>query len=204
MRANTRFWNKIAEKYAKTPIADEAAYQHKLGRTRSYFTPQTEVFEIGCGTGSTALLHAPFVHHIRATDASDAMLAIARTKAESAGVSNVTFEQMFAEDIHGPVDVVMAMSVLHLLPNRDEVIARIFAALKPGGVFISSTACLMDEMWYLAPVLPMGRIFGQIPYVSFFKASTLRTNIQSAGFELVEDWQPGPKKALFLVARRPL
>lgn len=203
MKSDTRFWNKIAPKYAKTPIADEAAYQHKLERTRSYFTPDATVLEIGCGTGSTALLHAPFVKDILATDFAEGMLEIARTKAEADGASNVRFENTSAEAVDGTFDVVMAMSVLHLLPNRAEVTERIFRVLKPGGYFISSTTCLMDEMWYLLPVLPLGRIIGQIPYVAFFTADTLRKNLEAAGFEIVEDWQPAPKKALFLVAKKP-
>ena len=203
MKSDTRFWNKIAPKYAKTPIADEAAYQHKLERTRSYFTPDATVLEIGCGTGSTALLHAPFVKEILATDFADEMLDIARSKAEAEGITNVRFEHMNADAIDGSFDVVMAMSVLQLVPNRAEVIERIFRVLKPGGHFISSTTCLMDEMWYLLPVLPLGRIIGQIPYVAFFTADTLRKNLETAGFEIVEDWQPAPKKALFLVAKKP-
>ena len=203
MKSDTRFWNKIAPKYAKTLIADEAAYQHKLERTRSYFTPDATVLEIGCGTGSTALLHAPFVKEILATDFADEMLDIARSKAEAEGITNVRFEHMNADAIDGSFDVVMAMSVLQLVPNRAEVIERIFRVLKPGGHFISSTTCLMDEMWYLLPVLPLGRIIGQIPFVAFFTADTLRKNLESAGFEIVEDWQPAPKKALFLVAKKP-
>ena len=161
------------------------------------------MLEIGCGTGSTALLHAPFVKEILATDFADEMLDIARSKAEAEGITNVRFEHMNADAIDGSFDVVMAMSVLQLVPNRAEVIERIFRVLKPGGHFISSTTCLMDEMWYLLPVLPLGRIIGQIPYVAFFTADTLRKNLETAGFEIVEDWQPAPKKALFLVAKKP-
>jgi ubiquinone/menaquinone biosynthesis C-methylase UbiE len=57
MAQATQFWNKIAEKYSQQPIADEAAYQKKLAVTRDYFRPDMEVLEIGCGTGSTAILH---------------------------------------------------------------------------------------------------------------------------------------------------
>ena len=64
MAQATQFWDKIAEKYSQQPIADEAAYQKKLAVTRDYFRPDMEVLEIGCGTGSTAILHAPYVKHI--------------------------------------------------------------------------------------------------------------------------------------------
>ncbi len=64
MDQSARFWDKIAERYSKRPIVDEAAYQKKLQVTREYFRPDMEVLEFGCGTGSTAITHAPYVKHI--------------------------------------------------------------------------------------------------------------------------------------------
>ena len=60
MTQSTKFWGKIADRYAKQPITDEATYQKKLQVTREYFQPEMEVLEFGCGTGSTAILHAPY------------------------------------------------------------------------------------------------------------------------------------------------
>ncbi len=64
MVAPAGFWDRIAERYAKQPIADEAAYQKKLQVTRDYFRPDMAVLEFGCGTGSTAIAHAPYVKHV--------------------------------------------------------------------------------------------------------------------------------------------
>ena len=58
-----------------------------------------EVLEFGCGTGSTALAHAPFVRHILATDISEKMLEIARAKAADGSVHNVTFQQGTLDDL---------------------------------------------------------------------------------------------------------
>ena len=57
MTQAAQFWDKVADKYSKQPIADEAAYQQKLAVTRNYFRPDMEVLEIGCGTGSNG--HPP-------------------------------------------------------------------------------------------------------------------------------------------------
>ena len=78
MYQEASFWDRHAEGYSKRPIADDAAYQKKLKVTREYFQPDMEVLEFGCGTGSTAISHAPFVKHIRATDISSKMIEIAR------------------------------------------------------------------------------------------------------------------------------
>ena len=65
-----KFWDWIAERYARTPVADEASYKKKLQITQDYLRPGMEVLEFGCGTGSTALIHAPHVKHIHAIDIS--------------------------------------------------------------------------------------------------------------------------------------
>jgi len=61
MDQSAKFWDKIAERYSKRPIADEAAYEKKLQVTREYFRPDMEVLEFACGTGSTAIEVAPLV-----------------------------------------------------------------------------------------------------------------------------------------------
>ncbi len=198
-----RFWDRIAEKYARSPVSDQAAYERKLEITRRYLTLESEVLELGCGTGSTALLHAPFVEHIQATDISEKMIGIAREKA--AGVENVTFERASVEDIDAPAagyDAVLALNLLHLLHDRDAAIAKVHRLLKPGGVFISGTFCAAGVMWLLWPVLKIGGLFGRLPYVGFFPKSALLRSLERAGFEIVEDWHPGPRKAAFIVARK--
>ena len=77
MSQDKAFWDRIARKYAQDPIADQTSYEHKLEKTRAHFTPGSRVLEYGCGTGSTAILHAPHVREIVATDLSDEMIAIA-------------------------------------------------------------------------------------------------------------------------------
>ena len=75
---NAAFWDKAAEKYAKSAIADPDAYEYTLGRTRTYLKPTDNVLELGCGTGSTALVLASDVAKISAVDISKGMLEIAR------------------------------------------------------------------------------------------------------------------------------
>ena len=84
------FWDKIAPKYAKKPVADPAAYEAKLDRVRALLRAEDRVLEIGCGTGSTALTLAPNVAEITATDISGGMIAIAEDKHAAAGVENAS------------------------------------------------------------------------------------------------------------------
>lgn len=206
MSATAKFWNRMAKGYAKSSIADQASYEHKLELTRSYFTPETEVVEIACGTGSTALLHAPHVKHILATDISENMLAIAREKAAAQNITNVTFECTPLEDLtvpDGSVDMVMAHSILHLLPKPEAAIAHAHRMLKPGGLFVSSTVCLQDGLGFFRYILPIARAVGYAPpHVGFMKGTELAAMIEQAGFSLEHNWRPGPKKAVFIIARK--
>jgi len=207
MHKEAKFWNKIAEKYSKEPISDEDAYQKKLKITQGYFTPETEVLELGCGTGSTALIHAPFVKHIRAIDVSSNMLEIARGKADDQGIENITFEVAACDELNIPdasIDVVMGMSILHLLDDKEALMAKVYRMLKPGGVFVSSTACLTGFMKMLKPIIPIGAIFGKMPeVVKFFSSKELEKSLIDAGFVIDYQWQPDKGMAVFIVAKKP-
>jgi len=201
-----RFWDWIARRYARQPIGDEASYRQKLKVAQGYFRPDMAAVEIGCGTGSTAIEHAPHLKRILALDISAKMLEIARERAAQAGVENVEFTQASARDLSAlaaDCDVVMAYSILHLVEDRDAVIRDAFRILKPGGVFVTSTACLADGMNWLRPIAWIGRRLGLLPAVTFFSREDLRASIRAAGLEIDHDWRPGPRKAVFIVALKP-
>ena len=102
MTASERFWDKTAEKYSKSPVSDEATYQKKLAETQRFFRPDMRVLEFGCGTGTTAIHHAPHVAHIDAIDISGNMLEIARGRAREAGIDNVTFSRGTLSEFNAP------------------------------------------------------------------------------------------------------
>lgn len=197
------FWNFIAPRYARQPIADEASYRHKLDLTRSYLAPDMRVLEFGCGTGSTALLHAPHVAAITGIDYSPRMIEIARGKTEDA--PNVTFEVSTIEEWEAPdasYDVVMGMSILHLVADHRAVIAKVGRLLKPGGLFVSSTACIGD-MTGIAPMLmPLVGALRLVPRVRSLTVDGLEQDLRTVGYKIEERWQPAPSKAVFFIARK--
>lgn len=202
---DTRFWDNIADSYSRKPVADEEAYEIKLSITREYLTPNAKVFEFGCGTGSTALRHAPFVGHVDATDLSPEMIAIARQKADEAGVSNVNFytaDIASMEPQEETYDVILGLSILHLVKDKDAVMRKVHRMLKPGGVFVTSTACLGDHQGYLRPVLSLMRWIGKAPFVATFTQEDLIDAHNRAGFQIVHQWHPKKDAALFLIARK--
>lgn len=202
-KSSPRFWDRTAKRYARKPVPDEAIYQRKLAITREYLRPDMSVMEFGCGTGSTALAHAPYVTHVHAIDFSAKMIEIAKAKADAAGIGNVTFTQSGIEEFDAPdasYDVILGLSVLHLLEDRKAAIAKVHRLLKLRGVFVSSTACIADMLPLFRYVAPAGRALGFLPYVDIFTGRELAADLHEAGFAIEHQWQPGRKQAVFIVA----
>jgi ubiquinone/menaquinone biosynthesis C-methylase UbiE len=173
METSPKFWDKIADKYSRQPIADEESYQKKLAKSQTYFRPDMELLEFGCGTGGTAIIHAPHVKRIRAVDISPKMIEIARSKADAARVTNVDFEVQTIETLdapHGSFDAILGMSIMHLVEDKDAVLKKVFRLLKPGGAFTRED---------------------------------LLESIKETGFEIDYDWRPAKSKVAFVVAKKP-
>ncbi|RIJ21347.1 class I SAM-dependent methyltransferase [Henriciella barbarensis] len=206
-KSDQRFWDRLAAKYASQPISDQETYEQKLAITRKYLTPKSSVFEFGCGTGSTALLHAPYVDYILATDLAQNMLDVGRVKAAEADIQNVDFQRIgieeFDPDGHS-FDVVLGLNILHLCRDPEAVTKKVHALLKPGGYFIQSTVCLKDGFSLLRFLIPAMKLAGKAPHVTFLSKTDLDRLLDEAGFEQVESFYPDKKgiTAHFIVARK--
>ena len=164
-----------------------------------------EVLEFGCGTGATAISHAPCVKHIQAIDISSRMIEIAQGKAAASNVNNVTFTRAAVDELSVPdqtFDAVLGLSILHLLENKEDVISRIWKMLKPGGIFVSSTACIGDTLNVFKFIAPIGEFFRLLPPIRVFKRSELEESLKNVGFDIDYQWQPGSGKAVFIVAKK--
>jgi 2-polyprenyl-3-methyl-5-hydroxy-6-metoxy-1,4-benzoquinol methylase len=206
MNSSARFWNRMASRYSKKPVPDEEIYNKKIEITQSYLRPDMNLLEFGCGTGSTALTHASLVNHILAIDFSEKMIGIAEAKRQSANIQNVDFERRTIEHLNAAehsFDIVLGLSILHLLDSWEETIQKVYSLLKPGGCFISSTACIADSMKLFKFIAPIGRSIGLLPELAIFTRAELVQGFYSTGFSLEREWQPGKNQAIFIVAKKP-
>lgn len=211
MQTSATFWDKAAAKYAKSPIEDMDAYLYTLDRTRSYLRADDRILEVGCGTGSTALLLSENVAHITASDSAPNMIAIAKSKAADKAVKNVDFLVAEATDdtVNGaPFDALLAHNLIHLLPNLDAFMDAASQLVQPGGVFISKTVCQIGtgaplKYRLIKYLLPVMQWLGKAPYVNFMDAKTLEDKIQAAGFEIIETGNyPITAMSRYIVARK--
>lgn len=207
MNQSEKFWNKIAEKYSRAPVSDEATYQKKLAETQTYFSSDMHVLEFGCGTGTTAIYHAPYVRHIDAIDIAENMLTIGRSKAESADIDNITFHQGTLEQFNADtasLDVVLGLNIIHLLPDRHSALTEVARILKPGGVFVSSTVCLSNSyLRFIKWLAPLGKLIGLMPDLYVMSEEELANEIIQAGFSIESQWHHGSKNiGVFIIAKK--
>lgn len=209
MKDAATFWDKVAPKYAQDPIKDLAAYEYTLERTKSYLGTDDRVLEVGCGTGSTALLIAPDVREIIGTDVSPAMIEIAASKARAGGITNATFQTSTARDatkVPDVVDAVLGFNLFHLVHGAEDIFSDIYKILPKGGHFISKTPCLGDKSvglkrYLFKAMIPPMQWFGKAPYVHFYTHKEYEDALKFAGFDIVEAGN-FPAISRYVVARK--
>lgn len=204
-----RFWNRHARGYAAKAVGDQAAYEHKLALTRAGLAPEMRVLEVGCGTGTTALYHAPNVAQIDGVDYSTEMVDIARQKARDAGIENARFAASCIEDWPAPhpeglYDAALAMSILHLVPDPHAALVTLRRNLKDGARLYASTVVLREMggvMWLVARALRIIAPTGLLPSVRLLSCEELEDMMLRAGFEIETCWRPREKGSVFHIAR---
>jgi ubiquinone/menaquinone biosynthesis C-methylase UbiE len=207
--AEAAFWNELAERYARQPVANPSAFEGKIAITRSRMKPSDVVLDVGCGTGSLALRLAPSAAAVHGLDVSSEMIRIARSKAQAEGAENVSFhvgpfDDTFQRFEPESLDGICAYSLLHLLADRPAALHRVYRLLKPGGFFVSSTVCLGQSWVPYRPILRAMRWLGKAPRVSMLRKRVLEEELRSAGFAGLAQPDVGAESTIaFLVAEKP-
>lgn len=212
MTAAQKFWDKQAAKYDDGERRFEPVFDTVLARTRSLLHETDAVLDFGCATGTKTLALAPCVEKIHGLDFSKEMIHEATRRQREAGIDNAVFTRgtLFGcEFPEGHFDRIVSYGVLHLLEDSDAAIRRIRALLKPGGLFVATTACMKDPMALRSRLefgffLLVKRLRLVQLHVELMTVADVENLVERAGFELVE------KEAIFhgitisyLVARKP-
>lgn len=142
------YWDEQASAFDDEPDhglrhpAVRAAWTDLLGRLMP--PAPAAVADLGCGTGSLAVVLAQAGYEVHGLDGSDRMLAAAREKARAAGVEM----ELRSGDAAAPpyarasFDVVLDRHVLWALPDPSDALARWSRLLRPGGRLV-----LIEGRW---------------------------------------------------------
>jgi arsenite methyltransferase len=195
--------------------------------------PGEVVLDLGSGGGIDVLLSARRVGptgKAYGLDMTDEMLALARTNAARAGVTNVEFLKGEMEHIPLPdagVDVVISNCVVNLAPDKDRVLAEAFRVLRPGGRFavsdivvrgpvpaeirrsvelwIGCVAGALDEAEYRLKLAKAGFVDIEVEPTRVYRVEDARELLAGAGFD-VDALAPaldGTFMSAFVRARKP-
>ncbi len=179
---------------------------HTLDHTKAHLSGDNNVLEVGCGTGTTALLLADCVKQITASDISANMIDIATNKANDQQVVNINFIQatLFDDTLEkNSFDVILALNFLHLLEDLPAAIKRLNELLKPEGKFISKTICMADQNRLWRVLIHFMQKLGIAPYVNFLKVAELEEIIANTDFRIIETRVfSSTSPSRFIVARK--
>jgi len=209
MKSET-MWDQLAKNW-DAPDVSLGENDHKIiEMTKKHLNPSSVVLDYGCATGSIALEIASMAKEVYGIDISSNMIEIAKSKADERNIKNIGFARtaIFDESLkEGTFDVILSLSILHLVENPTQVVGRIKQLLKPGGVFISATPCLGEKTFVSVlmniPIFVLSKM-GLIPSIIFFSGSGLTATITNEGFQIVEqeDLSVRPLRECFIVARK--
>lgn len=169
------YWSKLAGTYdeeADHGLGPQAIREAWLGRMREWMPGEpSDVADLGCGTGSLAVLAAGLGHRVTGVDFADAMIERAAEKAYECGVKVRFVVGDAAEPPLSPasVDVVLVRHVLWALPDPEAALERWHEALRSGGRFV-----LVEGAWSTGAGLPSERVVELLaPYADDVDAELL-------------------------------
>ena len=188
------FWDNQARRFDDSEKHFEQANQELIAKTMEYLGSNDNVLDLGCGTGTKTLRLAETAKHIHGLDFSSEMISTAIKKKNELKITNVSFSQgtIFNTDLmKSSFERIVAYSLIHLLEESEAVIQRIHELLKPGGLFISETACFKEKMdlkmrLEVSAFLFMKRL-GIFPlHLNMYKITDLEYLIISQNFKIIK------------------
>jgi len=194
MNKSQIFWDKQAKRYDYSERQFEPVFNEVIAKTKEYLNANDNVLDFGCATGTKTLELAGATNQILGIDISDEMIKEATKKKKELKIMNASFIQgtIFKNDFEkSSFDRIISYGVIHLLDDSEKEIKRIHELLKPGGLFISTTACLKDKM-ALKNRLEFSTYFlikklGIFPlHLNMFRTSDVEKLIISQDFNLVK------------------
>ncbi|MEU5272263.1 methyltransferase domain-containing protein [Streptomyces hygroscopicus] len=144
--STTAYWDAAAGDFDDEPdhgLRDPAVREAWAARLRGWLPERPgDVLDLGCGTGSLALLAAEAGHRVTGVDRSSRMAGLAREKLAGTGAAVLVGDAAEPPVPERSFDVVLVRHLLWLLPDREAVLRRWVRLLRPGGRLV-----LIEGRW---------------------------------------------------------
>jgi len=154
-------WNRVAPAWEKwdRQLDENMAFVNYRLIADARLRPGQRVLDLGSGTGCPALLAAQAVGHggsVVGLDLAERMLAVARRKAATLGLSNVTFQTADITTLPfepASFDAVISRFCFMFLPEIPKALAEIVRVLKPAGYLAAAVWSVPEKNPFIT--LPM-------------------------------------------------
>jgi len=190
MDKSEKFWDRAAKDFTDHEQQTQLSENKDFITTLKYLNENDTVLDYGCATGIISNAIADKVKEIHAIDISSRMIEIAKRKADERYITNIKYAQATIYDERYQKEAfsaILAFRILHMLENPHLIVRRINELLKPGGVFISVTACMGNKMAFLSILVFLASKMRILPqHINMFKLPELQGIISSEGFHIVE------------------
>jgi ubiquinone/menaquinone biosynthesis C-methylase UbiE len=206
-----KFWDKQAKKYDESEKQFASVYKDIIAKTVKYLNLNDNVLDYGCATGTKTIELSDKVRHIHGLDISTGMIQEAIKKTDALKIPNISFSRgtIYDTDLEkASFDKIVAYGILHLLEDKERAVQRIHELLKPGGLFISTTACMKNKMplkkrLEVATYVLLNRL-GLFPlYLNLFKTGDVEKLMEGRKFKIIEKEKIFEGiAAVFIVARK--
>jgi len=206
-----KFWDKQAKRFDYSERQSEPVYKEIIAKTRKHLNINDNVLDFGCATGTKTIELARGSKHIHGLDISTEMIRNAIKKKDEANIMNISFSKgtIFDDDFEkSSFDKIIAYAIIHLLEDSEKVIQRIHELLRPGGLFISTTACFKDKLAFksrfeVTTYLFMKRLGISPLHLNMFMPADVEKLIEDQNFQIVEAEKIFHRiTASFIVARK--
>jgi SAM-dependent methyltransferase len=142
------YWDAQAARFDDEPdhgLTDPTVRQAWAGLLLPRLPDGATVADLGCGTGTLAVLLAQAGHRVSGVDLAPRMVGVARAKAADAGVRAdfVVGDAATPPWAPGSFDVVLGRHVLWAMPDPDEALQRWVRLLRPQGLLL-----LAEGRWW--------------------------------------------------------
>ena len=208
MDKSEKFWDRQAKDFADNEQHTKLSENKDFITTLKYLNIDDTVLDYGCATGIISNAIAEKVKEIHAIDISPKMIEMAKAKAAERHISNVHYVQttIFDERYQKEsFDVILAFRILHMLEDIQGVMSRINELLKPGGIFISVSACMGDKKALLSILVSLASKMRIIPvHINLFKLPELQGIITDGGFKIVEYEKMNDKEPHYCIVAEKL
>jgi SAM-dependent methyltransferase len=130
-RTSAGYWDRRARGFhqaTKDGVANDPFYQ----RVRGEVTKQTDVLDVGAGTGRFSLALAPQARRVIAVEPSTAMLGFLQHDAAERGITNIEYVASTWENAPADLraDIVICSHVLYPIREVDGFLAKLYAATR--------------------------------------------------------------------------